>query len=117
MIRCAHLNDGAFIHEDHLVGDFPGKAHFMGYHHHGHTFPGQGHHHLEYLADHFRVKSRGGFIKEHNLGFHGKRPGNGHPLLLTTGQHDRIAVRLFPDPHLVEQGKTKLIGLALSHFF
>jgi hypothetical protein len=65
---------------------FPGKAHFVGHHHHGHALLGQGLHDVQDLTDHFRIQRRRGLVEEHDFGIHGQGPGNGHPLLLSAGK-------------------------------
>ena len=48
----------------------------------------------KHFAHEFRVKRRGRFVKEHNLGFHGKCSGNSNALLLTARKACRIGVGL-----------------------
>ncbi len=50
------LNYCSFIHKHYLIGHFTGKSHLMGYHNHGHAFPGKGNHNLKDLTNHFRIK-------------------------------------------------------------
>src|SRR5262249_35925986 len=76
------LHHAASVHEDHAVSYRPGEAHFMGDHEHGHTLPGERHHHVEHLADHLGIEGRGWLVEEHDLRPHGERAGDGYALLL-----------------------------------
>ena len=110
----------AVIEEQHTVGHFAGKAHFVGDADHGHAFQGQGLHHVQHLADHFRVKRRGRLVEQHDLGLHGQRAGDRHPLLLTTRQARGELVGLLRDADLFQQGQGLgfTLGLAaLAHYF
>src|SRR5437763_4227020 len=59
------FNDHSFIHEDHMVSHFTGKAHLMGDNDHSHALVGQLTHDFEYLADQFGVEGRGGLVEKH----------------------------------------------------
>ncbi|MNN94578.1 hypothetical protein D3C81_2132290 [compost metagenome] len=83
--RNSLLCDCSFIHEDKPAPHLAGKAHFVGDHHHGHALGGKPLHYIQHLADHFRVKSRSGFVKQEHIRLHSQRTGNGNPLLLSAG--------------------------------
>ena len=72
---------------------FSGKAHLMGNDHHGHTVLGQIDHDIEHFIDHFRVKRRSRFVKEHADRIHCKSAGDGHTLLLTAGKAEEEIYR------------------------
>ena len=96
------LDDLALVHEDHPVGHGFGKAHFVGHAQHGDALFGQLNHHVQDLFDHFRVQRRGGFVKQHHLGRQAQCAGNGHPLLLTAGELQRVFVGLLGNAHPLE---------------
>jgi hypothetical protein len=54
---------------------------------HDHRHPGfrEASHHVQHLADEFRVERAGGLVEYHYPGAHGKRAGYRHPLLLPAG--------------------------------
>ena len=108
------------IKEQHAVGHFPGKPHFVGHANHGHAFKRQGFHHVQHFTDHLRVERGGRLVEQHDLGFHRQRAGNGHSLLLSTREARRIFIGFLPDTDLFQQG-TGLgfaLGLAaLAHDF
>ena len=68
-----------------LVRHFPGKAHFVGHHHHGAAFLGQVLHDLEHFAHQLRIQRRSRFVEQHHLRFHRQRASNRYALLLATG--------------------------------
>ena len=84
--RGALFRNYAVIQEHDPVGNFPGKAHFVGDHHHGHTLLCKVFHNIQYLADHFRIQCRGGFVKKHHFRIHAQGTDNGNTLLLTAGE-------------------------------
>ncbi len=84
--RGALFIDNAFVHIEDAAGNTAGKLHFVRNNHHGHAFPCQTADNGQHLAHHRRIQSRGGFVKEQNLGFHGQAPGNGNTLLLPARQ-------------------------------
>ena len=51
-------------------------------------------HDVEHLVDHLGVERRGGLVEQHDLGLHGERAGDGHPLLLAAREVGRIVVGL-----------------------
>ena len=67
-------------------------------------------HHVQDLVDHLGVQCRSGFVEEHDLGLHGQRPGDGHPLLLPTRELSRELAGLLRDAHALQ----KLIRNLLS---
>ena len=97
------FHDHAGVHEHQLVGDLSGEPHLVGDDDHRHAFLGKLFHHREHFADQLRVKRRGGFVEQHELGVHRQRPGDRDPLLLAAGQLRRIGVRLIRQPDLVQQ--------------
>ena len=60
-------------------------------------------HHVEHLADHFRVQRAGRLVEEHRLGLHRQGAGDRRPLLLAAGELGRKLVRLVGDADPVEQ--------------
>ena len=76
-----------------------GEADLVGHHHHGHAVPGQVLHHVEDIADQFRVERGRGLIKQHELRVHGQGPGNRHTLLLAAGELGRVVVGPVGEPH------------------
>ena len=77
------------FHEDHAVGNLAGKAHFVRDDHHRHAFFCKAHHHVEHFVDHFGVKCRRRFVKEHAVGIHREGTGDGDALLLTARELPR----------------------------
>ncbi len=50
-------------------------------------------HDFKHLADQLRIESRGWLVEEHDLRFHGQRPGNRRPLFLTARQLAGVGIR------------------------
>lgn len=67
ILRRGHFKNIATIDENHTIGNLAGEMHFVGHDDHGDTAVGEIFHHLQYLADHFRIQRGGGFIKQNNL--------------------------------------------------
>ncbi len=84
--RCAFFFDTALVEKNDTVGDFSGELHFVGDDHHGHAFFGELLHDAEDFADQFGVEGAGGFVKEHDFGFHAEGTGDRYPLLLAAGK-------------------------------
>ncbi|VTR65512.1 6-pyruvoyl-tetrahydropterin synthase (fragment) [Desulfosarcina cetonica] len=103
MFRGPRFHNGTGIHEDHTIGDFAGKSHFVSHADHGHALAGQGLHDIQYLADHLRIQGRGGFVEKHHLGIHGQRAGNGHALLLPARELVRKDIDLVADADFLQQ--------------
>jgi len=80
------------MQEQHLAGDLPGEAHFMGHHDHRPAFLGQPLNHPQHLTHQLRVECRGRFVEQHHLRLHRQRPGNRHPLLLAAGEKRRVLI-------------------------
>ena len=80
----------------------------MGDDQHGDAFPGQAPHDLQDLAHHFRVQGGGGLIEEQDLGIHGQGTGDGHPLLLSTGDLPGLGVDVGGHAHLLQIEKGML---------
>ena len=108
VVRFALFEDFPFIDEQDAVGDFPGKAHFMGNDSHGHAVFGQILDDVQYFADHFRVQGRRRFVKEHEFRLHGQGAGNGHTLLLAAGQGFRIGIFLIGQADFFQQLDSRL---------
>ena len=110
------FDDLTGIHEDDVIGHFFGKAHFVGNNHHGHTFLGEAHHDVKHFINHFRVKCRGRFVKEHADRIHCECTGNSHTLLLTAGKLTRILFRMLEQTDSIQQlqaaGKRLFAGTA-----
>src|SRR6266540_1111961 len=103
------LEDAAVVHEHDPVGRGPGEPHLVADYHHGHAGVGEVAHHVEDLCDHLRVERGGGLIEQDQLGVHGERPRDRHPLLLPTGELRRQLGGLVLHAHAREQ----LAGAAL----
>lgn len=84
--RLALFLNHALVDEDHPVGYFAGKAHFVSHDHHGHPLAGEVFHHLQHVAHQLRIQRRRGLIEQHNRRLHRQRTGDGYPLLLAAGQ-------------------------------
>ena len=84
LFRIIFFENLTTIHKEDPMGDAFGKAHFVADDDHRHSVLGQADHDIEHLFDHFRIKGRGRFVKEHGIWFHAQAPGNSHPLLLST---------------------------------
>ena len=82
----AVLDDHPAIGEVNVVREFTSEAHLVGNEDAGHAFGGKFLDLDQPLLDGFRVECGGYFVKEHHVWVHRQRAGNGHPLLLTTGQ-------------------------------
>lgn len=76
------FNDLALIHENHQIGNRASEAHFVSDADHRHALLGEFNHHVQNFCDHLRIKCRGWFVKQHDLGVHTKRPSDCDPLLL-----------------------------------
>ena len=85
----------------------------MGNHHHGHALPGQLHHHVEHLANHFGVQRRSGLIKQHDDRIHAQRAGDGDALLLPPRKLARKFVLVGHQPHAIKHFQTALPGFVL----
>ena len=105
----------AAVHKEDPAAHFPGKAHLVGDHHHGHALVGQLLHDFQHLAHHFGVQGGGGLVEQHHLGLHGQSPDNGDTLLLAAGELGGIGVRLLLQAHPLEQGGGGVVGLGLAH--
>ena len=75
----------------------------MGHDHHRHALARQQLHDLQHLPHQLGVQRGSGLVKQHDLGLHGQRPGNGHPLLLAAGQAGRHGMGFFGQAHLLQQ--------------
>ena len=69
---------------------------------------------FQHLVDHLRVKRGGRLVEEHHLRLHGQGAGDGHALLLATGELGGILLGLDGDAHAVEQPVSGLVGLRLG---
>src|ERR1700712_4741219 len=101
--RAACLDDASAIHEDHAIGDLPGKTHLVGHDNHGHAGTCKLSHHVEHFPDHFRIKGRCWFVEEEYLRLHGQRAGYCHALLLAAGELFGIFLGLLRNPDAAEQ--------------
>ena len=59
---------------------------------HGHAVAGEVAHDGEDFADAFGVQGAGGFVEQHDGGFHRQRAGDGHALLLAAGELGGVLV-------------------------
>ena len=105
------LHDPSPVQEDDPVGDVLGKTHVVGHDQHGDVaFLGQHFQHLEHLAHQLGVERRRDLVEEHDPGLHGQRPGDGHPLFLTSRELGRIGIDLVQQADLFQQGQCPLPG-------
>ncbi len=88
----------------------------MGNDNHCHFFFCQLAQYLQNAGSYFRVQCRGWLIKKQHFGLHSKRPCNGNPLLLSTGQLTRIAVLLRFQSYLLQKLSCFLLYLLLLPF-
>ena len=93
----SHFDDFALSHEDHSVGNFSCKAHFVGDHDHGHALFREFFDDIQNLVNHFGIQCRGRLVKEHHFGFHGKCPSNSDSLLLTARELGGVLIGLLRD--------------------
>ena len=70
---------------------------------HRHALARQLSHHVQHLADHFRVERGRRFVKKHDLRLHRQRPHDCDTLLLPAGKHVRIFVLLIRQPDALQQ--------------
>ena len=98
------------VHEHPFVGDMRGEAHFVGDHDHGHALARQLLHHLEHLADEFRVEGRGRLVEIHHMRAHRERPRDHGALLLPARELGREVVRLVTHPDLSQHLRADLLG-------
>ena len=73
-------------------------------------FLGEVHHHVKHFVDHFRVKRRGRFVKEHADGVHGERASDGDALLLAAGHLTRELVGMLQESDTIKELKTTFFG-------
>ena len=111
----ALLADLALVEEADSVGEFLREAHLMRDHQHGQVvFAAQLADDLQHLAAQFGVERGGNLIKQHDLGPHGKRTGDGDPLLLAAGKLGGIVAFLLAQPDQVEQVRPRAPPLPAS---
>ena len=70
--RRAMLHDDTAVGEVDVVGNFAGKAHFVGHQHAGHALGCQVLDGDENLLHRFGVEGRGDFIEQHDVRVHGQ---------------------------------------------
>src|SRR6266536_5039596 len=63
LMRGAHLDQPAVIHEHDTMSNTTRKSHFVRCNHHGHSLTRDLFHDLEHLANEFRIKGRSWFIE------------------------------------------------------
>ena len=88
----------------------------MGNNDHCHTVFCQLLHYFQNFAYHFRIQRRCGFIKQHDIGTHCQRTGNGNTLLLTAGKIWRIFSSLFRQTNCCQQSFSSFFCLRLCQF-
>src|SRR5262249_53144238 len=103
LARWAGFDDDAAVHEHHLVGDFAGEAHLVGHDDHRHAVDRELPHHVEHLADQLRVERGRRLVEEHQLGIHGQRTRDRHPLLLPAGELRRVGLLFLRKADPVEE--------------
>ena len=84
-LRFILLQKVSAVHKHDAGGNFSGKAHLMGTHHHGHLLVRQIPHNVQHLAYHLRIERRRRFVKEHDVRVHTQGADNGDSLLLSAG--------------------------------
>ena len=109
------LDDAALVEDDHPVGDALGEIHLVGDHHHGHALVGQRLHHCQHLADGLGIERRGRLVEQHDVGLHGERAGDRHPLLLAARQRRRMLARLIGQADLAQQLGGPRLGRRARH--
>ncbi|MNF49393.1 hypothetical protein D3C84_306640 [compost metagenome] len=103
------------MEEAHTVGELAGEAHLVGHHQHGQAvFGAEAADHVEHLAAELRVQRRGHFVEQHHFRPHRQGPGDGHSLLLASGQLRGIVVQLVAQADHVQQLDAALAGLGLA---
>src|SRR3954469_20169462 len=110
----AFFDDLPVGHEDDTIGHLAGKPHLVGDANHGHAVVCEADHRVEHFLDHFRIESRGRFIKQHDLGLHAESTRDRNTLLLTARELSRILLGLLTNAHPLEifsRGRLR-IGLA-----
>ena len=88
----------------------------MGDQQHGHALLRQPLDHAEHFAHQLRVEGRGDFVEQHQAGVHGNGPGNGHALLLTTGQLAGKVVAALQQADAVQPFFGQRYRFILAHF-
>ncbi len=86
----------------------------MGHAEHGHAVFGQADHGVQHFLDHLGVEGRGGLVKQHDLGGHAQRTGNGHALLLAARQLAGVLVGLVRNAHPRQVVHCALLRLGLA---
>ena len=64
-----------------------------------------------HFADHARVESTGGLVKQDDVRIHGQRPGDGNTLLLSAGEIVGVVEGLGAETDRMEQGHGLFVGL------
>jgi len=107
--RLALLQNPPLVHEQDPVRNVAGKAHLVCHHDHRHPLGGKLSHDLQHFTHQLGVKGRGNLVKQKDSWPHGKRPGNGHPLLLAAGELIRIGIAMVAERYsfkeLVSDGR------------
>ena len=81
------LDDLALVEHHHPVGDVAGEAHLMGDAEHGDVGRlGELSEHREHPGHEFGVECGGHLVEEQHPGTHRQCSGDGHPLLLASGE-------------------------------
>ena len=101
--RITLLNDIPVFHVHHTAGGFTRHFHFVGNDNLRNVGFRQLANNADDLGGDFRVQRGGGFIKQQYRRFHHQRTGNGHALLLTTGQVQRVAVAVGLEAQTLQQ--------------
>ena len=115
LVGRAGFHDLAVGHKDDAIGHAAGKVHLVRNDDHRHALLGQTDHDLEHLVDHFGIKSARGLVKEHGLGLHGKRAGDGYALLLAARKLCGHLVGLLGHAHATQQVHGALTSFLLGH--
>ena len=115
LVGRAGLHDLAVGHKHDTVGNAAGEVHLVRDDDHRHALLGQTDHDLEHLVDHFGIEGARGLVKEHGLGLHGKRAGDGHALLLAARELCGHLIGLLGHAHAAQQVHSTLASLLLGH--
>src|SRR5690606_16940626 len=114
--RGALLYHHAAINEQHAIGDFTRKTHFVSHHDHGHALFGKLAHHAQHISHQFGIEGGGRLVEQDRLGLHGQGARDRDALLLATRQLRRMRMLLVRQPHAGQQFATSLDSLRTRLF-
>ena len=102
-LRCALLDDPAFVHEHDAIGDLPREANLMGNHHHGHAAIRQLSYDGQNLTHDFRIERRCRLIEKHQPRRDRESASDRDTLLLSSRQTMRHVVCMVREADGVEK--------------